>query len=52
MNEHVCTFCMTHDEIAEIVFAVLNQSHSTGIHDTLRQSHAVAVALRLAEADR
>ena len=39
---------MTHDEIAEVVFSTLNQCHTEGIHDTLRQAHAVAVALKLA----
>jgi len=43
---------MTHDDIAEIVFHTLNQCRIEGIHDTLRQSHAAAVALLLAEADR
>lgn len=42
---------MTHDDIAEVVFAVLNECHSRGIHDTLRQAHAVAVALQLADRD-
>lgn len=43
---------MTHDDIAEIVFRTLNECRIEGIHDTLRQAHAVAVALKLAEADR
>ena len=43
---------MTHDDIAEIAFQTLNACHSEGIHDSLRQAHAIAVALLYAEADR
>ena len=43
---------MTHDEIAEIVFATLNACHAEGIHDSLRQAHAIAVALLYAKADQ
>jgi tryptophan synthase beta subunit len=43
---------MTHDEIAEIAFSVINACHTEGIHDSLRQAHAIAVALLFAEYDR
>jgi hypothetical protein len=43
---------MTHDDIAEIAFQTINACHTEGIHDPLRQAHAIAVALLYAEEDR
>ena len=40
---------MTHDDVARVVFDVLRLARARGIHDPLRQAHAVAAAIKLAE---
>jgi hypothetical protein len=43
---------MTHDDIAEIAFSVIQLSHEQGITDPLRLAHAIAFAIKFAESDQ
>ena len=42
---------MTHGEIARVAFETLRVAHARNIRDPLRQAHAIAAAVKLAEAD-
>lgn len=43
---------MSHDEVAELAFRTILVCREKGITDPLRTAHAIAVAIKLAEADK